>query len=63
VEEGVSGWEARVNFMVKLLRAHGGCLGTSRRRRTWQAAKSRGEEQASYDPRISEWGNPHEQNS
>ena len=25
----------RVNFMVKLLRAHGGCLGRSRRRRTW----------------------------
>ena len=49
-----------VNFMVKLLRAHGGCLGTSRRWRTWQAAISCGEEQASFDPQISEWGNPHE---
>ncbi len=29
--------------MVKLLRAHGGCLGRDRRRRTWQAAISFGE--------------------
>src|ERR671936_482459 len=28
--------------MVKLLRAHGGCLGRRRRRRTWQAAISLG---------------------
>jgi len=28
--------------MVKLLRAHGGCLGRDRRRRTWQAAISFG---------------------
>src|SRR6266496_1734445 len=48
----------RVNFMVKLLRAHGGCLGRSRRRRTWQAAISLGEPQAGFDPGISEWGNP-----
>ena len=40
------------------VRARGGCLGTGRRRRTWQAAKSRGELQASVDPRVSEWGNP-----
>jgi hypothetical protein len=54
------GWAAvcRVNFMVKLLRAHGGCLGRSRRRRTWQAAISLGEPQAGFDPGISEWGNP-----
>jgi hypothetical protein len=25
----------RVNFMVKLLRAYGGCLGEGRRGRTW----------------------------
>ena len=43
--------------MVKLLRAYGGCLGASRRRRTWQAAKSLGELQASIDPGMSEWGN------
>ena len=44
--------------MVKLLRAHGGCLGIERRRRTWLAAKSSGELQASVDPEMSEWGNP-----
>ena len=30
-------------FMVKLLRAYGGCLGARRRRKTWQAAISFGE--------------------
>ena len=30
----------------------------SRRRRTWQAAISLGELQASEDPGVSEWGNP-----
>jgi hypothetical protein len=39
-------------------RAHGGCLGTERRRRTCKAAISRGELQRSCDPRISEWDNP-----
>lgn len=43
---------------MKILRAHGGCLGIGSRRRTWQAAISRGEGQAPFDPRISEWGNP-----
>ena len=60
--DNVSGWRevavCRVNFVVKLLRAHGGCLGRSRRRRTWQAAISFGEPQAGIDPEISEWGNP-----
>jgi hypothetical protein len=42
----------------KLARAHGGCLGTERRRRTQQPAKRRGEQEACIDPRISEWGNP-----
>jgi hypothetical protein len=44
--------------MIKLQRAYGGCLGARRRRRTWQAAISLGELQASFDPGISEWGNP-----
>jgi hypothetical protein len=44
--------------MVKLLRAHGGCLGTRRRRRTRLTAKSHGELYASVDPWVSEWGNP-----
>ena len=45
---------------IKLIRAQGGCQGTIRRRRTWQAAKSHGEPQAGFDPWISEWGNPAE---
>ena len=36
----------------------GGCLGAERRRRTCYAAISRGELRRSFDPRISEWGNP-----
>ena len=48
----------RKRIVVKLLRAYGGCLGAGRRRRTWQAAKSLGELQASVDPGVSEWGNP-----
>ena len=43
---------------VKLRRAHGGCLGDQRRRRTWTAAKSSGEPLTGFDPEISEWGNP-----
>ena len=43
---------------IKRTRAQGGCQGTKRRRRTWQAAKSKGEPQAGIDPLISEWGNP-----
>jgi hypothetical protein len=43
---------------VKLLRAHGECLGARRRRRTWLAAKSSGKSQAGVDPEMSEWGNP-----
>ena len=44
--------------MVKKLSAHGGCLGSKRRRKTWQPAKSPGELATSIDPRMSEWGNP-----
>jgi hypothetical protein len=43
---------------VKLQRAHGGCLGDERRRRTWTAAKSSGEPLTGSDPEISEWDNP-----
>lgn len=45
-------------LVVKLLRAHDECLGTDRRGRTWQAAKSFGESHTDFDPEISEWGNP-----
>ena len=37
----------RESLLVKRVSAHGGCLGTDRRGRTWQAAKSFGELQAS----------------
>ena len=44
----VGGGEVRVEVefeipMVKLLRAHGGCLGIERRRKAWKSAKSLGE--------------------
>jgi hypothetical protein len=42
---------------VKLERAHGGCLGVERRRRTWIAAKSSGKLRTSVEPEISESGN------
>ena len=42
----------------KYHRAHGGCLGSRRRRRTREAAKGRGEARTASDPRVSEWGNP-----
>ena len=44
--------------MVKEISAHGECLGSKRRRKTWQPAKSPGELATSDEPRISEWGNP-----
>ena len=48
---------SRRNNMVKQVRAYGGCLGTGRRRRSWQAAISPGEEQASFDPGMTESDN------
>ena len=50
----------RYYLVVKLLRAHEGCLGIGRRRRTCKAAKSLGELHKSFDPGISEWSNPAE---
>jgi len=44
--------------MVKLRRAHGGCLGDQRRRRMWIVVKSSGEPLIGCDPEVSEWGNP-----
>ena len=46
-----------LSYEKKILRAHGGCLGTGSRRRTRQAAKILGKLQASDDPGVSEWGN------
>ncbi len=45
-------------YEVKLIRAYSECLGTRRRRRTRLPAKSDGELEVSFDPSISEWGNP-----
>src|SRR4030095_9008198 len=50
-------FSTRNKFVVKLLRANGGCLGAGKRRRTWQAAISLGEPQAGIDPGMSERGN------
>ena len=55
---GVESQHTEVCTTIKILRAQGGCHGTGRRRKTWQAAKSHGEPQAGFDPWISEWGNP-----
>ena len=44
--------------MIKRKRAAGGCLGIDRRRRTRKPAKSFGELDESFDPEVSEWGNP-----
>ena len=51
-------WRQATKKKVKLLRAHGGCLGAKRRGRAWQAAISFGEPQAGVDPEVPEWGNP-----
>lgn len=40
------------------IKAIGGCLGCISRRRTCQAAKVVGELPRSFDPAVSEWGNP-----
>ena len=42
--------DACLRDTVKLQRAHGGCLGKERRRRTWTAAKSYGESLTDRDP-------------
>jgi hypothetical protein len=47
-----------LHHVEKLLRAHGGCLGAKRRRRTWDTAKSLGKPCTGVDPGMSEWGNP-----
>ena len=50
--------ETKAIFVVKLLRAAGGCLGIRRRRRTRKPAISFGELEKSNEPKNSEWGNP-----
>ena len=43
---------------AKRIRAHDGCLGIGRRRRTRKTATSFGEPSTGFDPEVSEWGNP-----
>ena len=52
------GSEPNKKFLAKRIRAHDGCLGIMRRRRTRQTAISHGEPSTGFDPWISEWGNP-----
>ena len=46
------------SFFAKRIRAHDGCLGIRRRRRTRKTATSHGEPSTGVDPWVSEWGNP-----
>ena len=43
---------------AKRIRAHDGCLGIRRLRRTRKTATSCGEPSTGVDPQVSEWGNP-----
>ena len=43
---------------AKRIRAHEGCLGIRRRRRTRKTATILGEPSTGFDPGVSEWGNP-----
>ena len=52
------GSEATSGYMIKRISVYGGCLGSQRRRRTWQPAKSAEELATSIDSAMSEWGNP-----
>ena len=45
-------------MVVKLVRAHGGCLGTRSWWRTWRTTICFGELYVRFDPEISEWVNP-----
>ena len=44
--------------LAKRIRAHDGCLGIRRRRRTRKTAINLGEPSTGLDPGVSEWGNP-----
>ena len=61
--EGSRGHGAEANGRAaansaKRIRAHDGCLGIRRLRRTRKTATSSGEPSTGFDPEVSEWGNP-----
>ena len=49
----------QADIHLKLLRAHGECLGSWRLRRAQSAAIIAGELQTSFDPAVPEWENPY----
>ena len=55
---GARGLAPRGAILRSESRAHGGYLGSQRRRRARQAAIICGEAQIAVDPRVPEWGNP-----
>ena len=58
IKENCNVTRGEVFDLAKRIRAHDGCLGIMRRRRTRKAAISRGEPSTGFDPQVSEWGNP-----
>ena len=67
IEPGREVWPKREEFLkasgreapiAKRIRAHDGCLGIRRLRRTRKTATSSGEPSTGFDPEVSEWGNP-----
>ena len=50
--------ESSKKFLAKRIRAHDGCLGIRRLRRTRKTAIILGEPSTGFDPGVSEWGNP-----
>ena len=58
VEHSERSEKPSTNYLAKRIRAHDGCLGIGRRRRTRKTATSCGEPSTGIDPQISEWGNP-----
>ena len=57
-EEVSQGKAGGNTYIAKRIRAHDGCLGIGRRRRTRKTATSSGEPSTGFDPEVSEWGNP-----
>ncbi len=57
-EKVSQGRQTATSAVAKRIRAHDGCLGIRRLRRTRKTATSSGEPSTGFDPEVSEWGNP-----